>query len=498
MPQNPPSPQGSPPQGPAPDQSQHIRALSLEEALERAVRVSDAVEIARGDLTQSRGAREVSRADLLPQLTASAGYTRTLRSQFDNLDNQGGPQVPDSNLFSAFGVGRANQYSLGVQLSQLIFDGGAALSGLHAADARLRAAQIGVSSAEAQALLTAIQSYFDASLAGSLVDIAERSLEQAQRVLDQTQLAYRVGDRSEFDLLRARVARDNEEPTVRIRRNERTRALLSLEHLLNLPEGERLRLTTPIENLPARFSVPGDTHPDARAPVRQARETVAATQSQLKQARRQRYPTLQLNSRYAPSAFTSSGLPSSDDVRTDWTVGLSVSMPLYIGGRIGGSEREARGAVQRAQAQLQLTYEGAELDARTSADDLAAAQETFASSSATAQQAERAYRIAELRYRSGLTTLVELLDTRLAWDRALITRAQAARDVQVARARLSLLPLLPLPTQTPAPTSQLSASGGSSSGLGQGATQAATQATMGTGASSPGTSGATPAVGPAQ
>jgi outer membrane protein TolC len=160
---------------------------------------------------------------------------------------------------------------------------------------------------------------------------------------------------------------------------------------------------------------------------------------------------VQLSSRYAPSAFTESGLPSRDDVRTDWTVGLSLSVPIFVGGRIRGTEIAARGGVRQAQARLDQAREGAALDAATSQDDLAAAQEVLTSSAATVTQAEQAYDIAALRYQNGLTTLVELLDTRLAWDQAVINRAQAARDVQVARARLALLPLLPLPAQTALP-----------------------------------------------
>ncbi len=55
-----------------------------------------------------------------------------------------------------------------------------------------------------------------------------------------------------------------------------------------------------------------------------------------------------------------------------------------------------------------------------------------------------AYEIAELRYREGLSTQLELSDARLLLQQAQANRAQAARDVQVARVRLALLPDLPL------------------------------------------------------
>ena len=65
-------------------------------------------------------------------------------------------------------------------------------------------------------------------------------------------------------------------------------------------------------------------------------------------------------------------------------------------------------------------------------------------SSGTVEQAQRAYEIADLRYREGLSTQTELLDARVALEQAQGNRAVAARDLQVARMRLLLLPALPL------------------------------------------------------
>ena len=105
------------------------------------------------------------------------------------------------------------------------------------------------------------------------------------------------------------------------------------------------------------------------------------------------------------------------------------------------------------------------------------------------QQAQRAYEIAELRYREGLSTQLELSDARLLLQQAQANRAQAARDVQVARVRLALLPDLPLtdtgantPTGVTAGQGAGPAGGASGFGQSQGQTQqqTGTQGTTGT------------------
>ena len=68
-------------------------------------------------------------------------------------------------------------------------------------------------------------------------------------------------------------------------------------------------------------------------------------------------------------------------------------------------------------------------------------------SASTVQQATRAYEIAELRNREGLSTQLELADSRLSLEIAQANRAQAGRDVQVARARVALAHALPAGVQ---------------------------------------------------
>ena len=137
-------------------------------------------------------------------------------------------------------------------------------------------------------------------------------------------------------------------------------------------------------------------------------------------------------------------MPAFDDWRTNWTVGALVTVPILNGGRIRADEAIARAGVTEAEARLRLTRELAALDAESARQELRAARAEWEASGATIQQAARAYEIADLRYREGLSTQLELSDSRLLLAESEVTRARAARDLQVRRIRLALLPELPL------------------------------------------------------
>lgn len=419
--------------------------LSLDEALRIAAGESETVWVAEAGVMSALGNRAIARSQLFPQISATAAYVRTLRSQFQDLSFGGGDGTGGTDGgITDLPFGRANQYTLALSLNQLLFDGGQTLARNRAAAARLRSARIGTDSALAQSLLDVTQAYFDAQLADRLVQIAESSLAQTEEVLRQTDVARRVGDRSEFELLRARVARDNQLPALIQRRTGRTEAYLRLKQLLNIPLRDGLRLTTTVEESVPRFATEADPAPETRAPVLQAVENVRANEAQVAEARGQRWPSVSLSSRYSPVAYPQSGIPGFDEFREDWTVTLSLSVPLLTWGRLAGAERVAQGGLSDARARLQQTREAAELDSQVARNDLADAQATLDASRSTAQEAGRAYEIAQLRFREGIASQIELSDSRLLLEQAEVNRALALRNLQVARARLALLSDLPL------------------------------------------------------
>lgn len=471
----------------AQSQSASTRQLSLPEALGLAERESEAVGVARAGVARAEGERQRARSGYFPQLTGSAAYTRTLRSQFSVLqssDTAGSSEpapecahfVPQPSLpinqrvdsleaavecasaanpfaqFSNLPFGRANQYQLGLALSQTLFSGGRVGGQVQAASAGFRSATLGMTAARAQALLDVTQAYYDAALGDRLVAIAEATLRQADTTLSQTQLAKQVGNQSEFELLRAQVARDNQRPAVIQRRADRDLAYYRLKQLLNLPLDEPLALTTelgdtttvPIAGLAELVPTPGDTTPDARAPVRQAAEAVAAQQGILRTARAERMPQLLLSSQFARLGYPSDPSPFGTDFVSDWTVSLGVQVPLFTGGRLRGDANVAEADLAVARLRMQQTRELAQLDARSALTQLDAARAGWDASVGTVEQASRAYSIAEVRFREGISTQTELLDSRIQLEQAQAARARAARDLQVARTRLVLLPALPL------------------------------------------------------
>jgi outer membrane protein TolC len=469
--------------------------LTLDEALDLAGPKSEQVTIATAGVTRAESQQQRVRSEWMPQVSAVASYDRALASEFsgvfDNFVSTCTPLTvdpaaplqdrvaeieralrdcpPTGSLFGSgttdasdsdsddggrsLPFGQPNTYRINLAFSQNLYTGGRLQAQQDQAKLGRESAQLNLTSTRAQLALDVAQAYFDAVLSDQLVVIAQATLAQAESTADQVRLQREAGRLAEFDLLRAQVSRDTQRPEVIRRRNERDLAHLRLKQLLDLPLDQPLQLVAtleePVLSPPAQrwasdiaVAEAGDAPARVRTAVTQAGNDVQQTEAGIRVARAQRLPVVSVNSAFGQVAY--SGFPRFGEFRTNWTIGASASMPIFTGGRIKADETTARANLIESQARLQQTKELATLEEASTRLQLANARAAWESTAGIVQQAQRAYEIADLRYREGLSTQLELSDARLLLEQARNQRAVAAAAVQLARVRLVLLPELPV------------------------------------------------------
>lgn len=482
-------------------------ALTLDDVVALAEARSEQVAIAQFAVARAGADQQRARSLRLPQVNASASYDRTLKSEFSGLFGGSGPACDPFRLdplssidarvaeieraidcgavgggfgggdFSDLPFGQANTYRLGVSFSQAIYAGGRIDALARLAEVGRSLADTSVAAARAQLVLEATQSFYDAALAERLVQIADATLKQSEATLATVELSYRAGRLPEFELIRARVARDNQRPGAIRAKANRTIAYLRLKQLLEIPAGQPLVVASDLDDErldpPARFATglasvlaaqAAGTAAD-RIPVLQANSAVLAREAALAIARSSRRPSVSLNSVLGEVAYAR--VPGFNDWRTNWTVGASVVIPLFTGGRLKADEAAANADLGEALARRKLAAELSEAETEGALAVLNAAVAAWEASAGTVEQASRAYEIGQIRYREGISTQLELLDAQVALQQAQVNRAVAARDLQIARARVALLPDLPLGVATagaPTPASGSSTGAGSSGG----------------------------------
>jgi outer membrane protein TolC len=426
--------------------------LTLEDALARAEANSEALAITGAGEARARADLKRTNSQRYPQINFQGGYDRTLASEFAGIFDSGSGSGNDTD-FSDLPFGQANAWRFTLSGSQVLYTAGRVGLQRDQATAGIRAAELSSAAMRAQVRLDVTRAFYDAALSERLLTIAQSGYDQANAAWEQTRLAYDAGRLPEFEVLRAQVQRDNQRPIVIRARANRDNALLRLRQLLELPPGAPVTLAVDLDAAdlaaPAPFAdalvaVQQQVDLASRTTLAQAELVVRLRQLGVDIVQTAKRPTVSAVTTYSATNYPKKVYPDLGRIRNNWTVGAQVTMPIFAGFRIPAEEAAARADLTEAEARLKQARELAALQRATALQDLEAARAAWEATAGTIAQAARAYEIAELRFREGLSTQLELSDSRLALQSAQANRAQAARDLQLARVRVALLPDLPI------------------------------------------------------
>lgn len=440
--------------------------LSLDAALSRALDSSEEVMLARSqvDLAETRVKEALSAA--MPQISGSAGYTRTLKSSFntgggftlpDSLKFEPDPEAPIEDrvqyledhtedaafgalgrLFSNLPFGQKNAYSFTLSGSQLLYSGGRTGAGLRIARSVVDAARFALREEVATIELDVRSAYYQALFAGELVAISADALERARRFYEEEQLRLAAGRASELEVMRAQVELENLRPQMVQARNAADLAELNLKRLTNVPLDQPVRLTTHLEPPPPGERMDRRIGTEVllarRASLQAARVQVGIREDLVRIAKSGYLPTVSLNSGYGKLIYPSSLFSFDRDWRTDWTVSLSVQIPIFNGFRRSAQAEQARVELRQAQLQVVQLEEAIQLQYDRALGEKQRALAQIEARESTVRQAQRVYDLTEMRYEKGLATQLDVFSAQLSLNQARVNLAQALADFYVADA----------------------------------------------------------------
>jgi NodT family efflux transporter outer membrane factor (OMF) lipoprotein len=240
--------------------------------------------------------------------------------------------------------------------------------------------------------------------------LAEERLKNAHEILDLLELQRRVGTLSDLELAQERSALASQEASIPALRLGMRQSLNQLAILIGRPpegfdvKGQSLRDVTLPDIAAGIPSLILARRPD----VRRAESDLRAANYDLGAARAARFPSIEL---------TGQGGSASSALRTllqtgtlFYSVAASVSETLFAGGRLQGQEQLARGRYR----ELLENYRQSVLSAFSDVENaLSAVRENnlqYDYSRVASSEADTAYRLAALRYRSGVVDFQTVLN----------------------------------------------------------------------------------------
>lgn len=404
-------------------------ALSIEDAVARALETNEAARIARAAVDRSRGQVREAFSLALPAIDGSYRMTRNLQRPVLFFNQEGGTQQ--------ISIGEANEHTFGLSVEQPVFD--------MTLGAAVRAARHGRAATEAsyeRALsdvsLRTKTAYYDALLAAAQVRVRENAVRLAEDRLEQVRLFFDVGTAAEFDVLTAQVALENERPALIQARNALRLAVNDVKRVAGLPLDEEIVLTDSLAFRPVAVELDLATAIAlaGRADLESQQETVELSEELVKVESSQAYPTLSLQLDLSRRASSADFVPEDRDFSQSASAALALNIPIFDGRRVQGRTLQARADYVQSLERLRALERDVRLEVLDALQTVEAAAETVEATRATVERARRAYDIARVRFTEGLSTQLELDEAEQGLFEAESNAARALYDHMLAVALL--------------------------------------------------------------
>ena len=404
------------------------RLLTLAEAEKTAREAPPSLRQARAATAAARARAGTAGAAYLPQLSATAGYSRST----GNLIPQ-----PVAGLGSAgTSFDNSNKWAASLGASQLLYDFGQTGGRIGAAEALADSAAATEKTAALFSLLSVRQAFFSARAAKALLGVARDSYGNVKKHREQVESFVTAGTRPRIDLAQAKA----DEANARFAQVTAENAYETARQVLNLAMGLEVSTQYDVadEGLPA---VTGEEQPleGLLQEALGARPEVASLEGQ---ARAQRETLRSISGQYAPvvaaTALANGGGVAVDNLGFNVSVGVGLTWNLsfYPGSATRSQVAEAEANLQQLAAQadgLRLQLRG-EVDLARLAVRAGASQKTSAAEARS--NARDRLQLAEERYQQGVGNAIELGDAQIAVTQAEAQAVLAEQSLAQARALL--------------------------------------------------------------
>lgn len=333
---------------------------------------------------------------------------------------------------------QTNSFESTIQVTQILFNS-AVFRGIGASQIYLDLSKENLKAVTSKTLLDVNTAFYGTLLAKEMLTILEASLKNAEENLSNVKAYYKQGLVSEYDLLQVEVQVENLRPKVIDLQKAVFEAKSGLKLLLGVDQN-------------AEIDIKGEiTYEDALLPEEEVLINQAITRNfELNTLKIKRNVDEEMiaieRADYWPmlTAFGNYSYAGSSD---EWKfntynssiVGLSFSMNLFRGTRTSRKVEQAVIATKQTDERLALTQEFLIKEVKSKLIELNQVRTQINAIERNVKLAEKAYSIANTRYKEGTGTQLEIKNADLELSTAKANRIQSMYDYKIALSNLEKL-----------------------------------------------------------
>ena len=448
--------------------------LTLNDALQIALSENVAVKVADKEIQRTEYAKKGTYASLFPQINASGAYQRTIKKQMMYMDSDSGsddeggglgmlssllPYIVRINELSenagmdpvkiesggsssnsgGFAVGRWNTYNYGVSASMPIVNAqlweSLKISG-QSVDLAVEKAR----SSRLDMVTQVKQAYYAVLLAKEAFNVYKDVYENAVDNFAQTEKRYNAQKASELEYTRAKSTVAAAIPNVYNAESSVILALWQLKAVMGIELERNIDGAGSLDEFSKEMfrdiNENRDPSLEYNTTMRQLEIQAEQLATTVRMQKAAYLPTLAASFSYSMIAMTNDFKFSEYQWSPYSYVGVSLSIPIFSGGKRHNDVRQAK--VQAAQLDLQMveTERQLKIAIRQYLNTMETNMKSYNSAAEAVALAQKAYDIAAKSYKVGKSTITELNDAQLTLTQASLAQSQAVYNFVVAKSNL--------------------------------------------------------------
>lgn len=387
-----------------------VLADDLSQVYQLALQNDPVINRAKADKELAYSGVSLNRSNLLPQISGSVSYSMNSGDQIDtNTDSQG------NVVFTTFDS-EQDTLSMGLDLRMSLYDH-ANWIGMDRAEKVAQQGDANLASALQLLIVRVTNAYLSVLREQDSVVFVKAELRAIERQLEQTKQRFEVGLTAITDVHEAQANYDN---TIARQIRAENQLELRLEELreitgkyhenISVLDTELFSATSPNPaNVDEWLTLAEDSNFDLL--VQRFAKDIAM--EDIKSAKAGHYPTLSLSASYGNRDTSTSSRNRTTDLPTlnSQSIGVSVNVPIYNGGRISTNTEQARSRYVIASENLELAYRQTVRSVRSSYNDVKAAVSTIRALEQSVVSADSALKATEAGFDVGTRTIVDVLNS---------------------------------------------------------------------------------------
>jgi outer membrane protein, multidrug efflux system len=392
----------------------------LNPLVEQALGSNQNLRVAAARLQQAQDQLTIARSALFPSLDLSASAARSKSSANRPLSAYSSPN--QSTVQNDFGIGPSVSYELDLF--------GRVRREVEGARASAEQAQADFENTRLVLMATLVTNYFSLRELDAEIEVVRHSLDLERDALNFVSSRHDLGFATGLDLAQQQAVLDASGTQLELLQNQRAQVEHAIATLIGTPAPSftlaAAAAPTPLPALPV--GLPSDLL-QRRPDVASAERAMAAANARIGVAKAAYFPSIELAPGLGVPAlgWESNALASLFTAPSRlWSIGLSASQTLFDAGKTRAQVRFADADYTAAVASYRQTVLTAMEEVENGITGLSSLERAGMQASASVRSAQRAYDIANDRYKGGVDTYLDVITA----QQTLLTNQRQAVQIQ--------------------------------------------------------------------